>query len=110
MRASRSRTAFRDALDEHAQHGLPEIADVSAVLDGLGVTYRVRPQTTVAEWLSSFVFSPNDWEEPELVLGYWAFLNQNTPDGAMVTRKDPMEFLRRLRFHRWARNEHSYGL
>ena len=23
----------------------------------------------------------------------------NTPDGAMVTRKDPMEYLRRLRFH-----------
>ena len=34
----------------------------------------------------------------------------NTPDGAMVTRKDPMEYLRRLRFHRWARDEHSYGL
>jgi homoserine kinase type II len=34
----------------------------------------------------------------------------NTPDGAMVTRKDPTEYLRRLRFHRWARDEHSYGL
>jgi homoserine kinase type II len=34
----------------------------------------------------------------------------NTPDGAMVTRKDPMEYLRRLRFHRWARDEHAYGL
>jgi homoserine kinase type II len=34
----------------------------------------------------------------------------NTPDGAMVTRKDPMEYLRRLRFHGWARDEHSYGL
>jgi homoserine kinase type II len=34
----------------------------------------------------------------------------NTPDGAMVTRKDPMEYLRRLRFHLWARDEHSYGL
>jgi len=82
MRSSRSRTAFRDALDEHAQQGLPEISEVSAVLDGIGVSYRVRPLTTVAEWLSSFVFSPNDWEEPELVLGYWDFLNQNTPDGA----------------------------
>jgi hypothetical protein len=82
MRSSRSRTAFRDALDEHAQHGLPEISEVGAVLDGLGVAYRARPLTTVAEWLSSFVFSPNDWEEPELVLGYWDFLNQNTPDGA----------------------------
>lgn len=34
----------------------------------------------------------------------------NTPDGAMVTRKDPMEYLRRLRFHRWARDEHAYGI
>jgi len=34
----------------------------------------------------------------------------NTPDGAMVTRKDPMEYVRRLRFHFWARDEHSYGL
>jgi homoserine kinase type II len=34
----------------------------------------------------------------------------NTTDGAMVTRKDPMEYVRRLRFHRAARNEHSYGL
>jgi homoserine kinase type II len=34
----------------------------------------------------------------------------NTQDGAMVTRKDPLEYLRRLRFHRWARDEHSYGL
>ncbi len=34
----------------------------------------------------------------------------NTPAGAMVTRKDPVEYLRRLRFHMWARDEHSYGL
>jgi homoserine kinase type II len=34
----------------------------------------------------------------------------NTPDGAMVTRKHPMEYLRRLRFHRWARDEHAYGI
>jgi homoserine kinase type II len=34
----------------------------------------------------------------------------NTPDGAMVTRKDPMEYLRRLRFHLWARDEHAYGI
>jgi len=34
----------------------------------------------------------------------------NTPDGALVTRKDPMEYVRRLRFHLWARDEHSYGL
>jgi homoserine kinase type II len=34
----------------------------------------------------------------------------NTPEGAMVTRKDPMEYVRRLRFHIWARDEHAYGL
>ena len=34
----------------------------------------------------------------------------NTPPGAMVTRKDPIEYLRRLRFHMAARDEHSYGI
>ena len=34
----------------------------------------------------------------------------NTPDGALVTRKDPLEYLRRLRFHLGARDEHAYGI
>ncbi len=34
----------------------------------------------------------------------------NTPEGALVTRKDPLEYLRRLRFHLRARDEHAYGL
>ena len=34
----------------------------------------------------------------------------NTPDGALVTRKDPMEYVRRLRFHRAAKDEHAYGI
>jgi homoserine kinase type II len=34
----------------------------------------------------------------------------NTPEGALVTPKDPMEYVRRLRFHRAARGEHAYGL
>ncbi len=34
----------------------------------------------------------------------------NTPEGAMVTRKDPLEYLRRLRFHLKAHDEHAYGL
>jgi homoserine kinase type II len=34
----------------------------------------------------------------------------NTPAGALVTRKDPLEYLRRLRFHLSARDEHAYGL
>jgi homoserine kinase type II len=34
----------------------------------------------------------------------------NTPAGAMVTRKDPMEYLRRLRFHLSATDGGAYGL
>jgi homoserine kinase type II len=34
----------------------------------------------------------------------------NTPEGALVTRKDPVEYLRRLRFHLEAKDEHAYGL
>ncbi len=34
----------------------------------------------------------------------------NTPSGALVTPKDPMEYLRRLRFHLSASDERAYGL
>jgi homoserine kinase type II len=34
----------------------------------------------------------------------------NTPAGALVTRKDPVEYLRRLRFHQAASGEAAYGL
>lgn len=34
----------------------------------------------------------------------------NTPEGALVTRKDPLEYLRRLRFHLSARDGGAYGL
>jgi homoserine kinase type II len=34
----------------------------------------------------------------------------NTPPGALVTRKDPLEYLRRLRLHLTARDEHAYGI
>jgi homoserine kinase type II len=34
----------------------------------------------------------------------------NTPPGALVTRKDPLEYVRRLRFHLSARDEQAYGL
>jgi homoserine kinase type II len=34
----------------------------------------------------------------------------NTPEGAFVTRKDPLEYYRRLRFHREAASESAYGL
>jgi homoserine kinase type II len=34
----------------------------------------------------------------------------HTPPGAMVTRKDPLEYFRRLRFHLSAKDYHAYGL
>ena len=34
----------------------------------------------------------------------------NTPPGALVTRKEPLEYLRRLRFHLLAPDEHAYGI
>ncbi|HEX7388549.1 MAG TPA: homoserine kinase [Acidiphilium sp.] len=34
----------------------------------------------------------------------------NTPDGALVTRKDPLAYWRRLRFHAQTRSEADYGL
>ena len=34
----------------------------------------------------------------------------NTPPTALVTRKDPLDYLRRLRFHLSAPDEHAYGL
>ena len=34
----------------------------------------------------------------------------NTPPGALVTRKDPLEYLRRLRLHLAAQDEHAYGI
>ncbi len=34
----------------------------------------------------------------------------NTPAGALVTRKDPVEYLRRLRFHQAAAGEAAYGV
>ncbi|MBB2169381.1 homoserine kinase [Gluconacetobacter aggeris] len=34
----------------------------------------------------------------------------NTPPGAMVTRKDPLDYLRRLRFHRAAEDASVYGV
>jgi homoserine kinase type II len=33
----------------------------------------------------------------------------NTPDGALVTRKDPMDYVRRLRFHLHAKGAADYG-
>ena len=34
----------------------------------------------------------------------------NTPADAMVTRKDPLEFLEKLRFHRTVKGPGDYGL
>ena len=34
----------------------------------------------------------------------------NTPPGALVVRKSPIDYLRRLRFHLAAKDAHDYGL
>jgi homoserine kinase type II len=34
----------------------------------------------------------------------------NTPEGALVVRKDPLEYVRKMRFHRSIRNAADYGL
>jgi homoserine kinase type II len=34
----------------------------------------------------------------------------NTPNGSLVTRKDPMEYVRRMRFHRKVASASAYGL
>ena len=34
----------------------------------------------------------------------------NTPDGALVTPKDPMEYMAKLRFHERVRSASEYGL
>ncbi len=34
----------------------------------------------------------------------------NTPAGALVTRKSPLDYLRRLRFHLATRDFHDYGI
>ncbi len=34
----------------------------------------------------------------------------NTPPGALVTRKNPMDYVRRLRFHMMAKDAHAYGV
>jgi homoserine kinase type II len=34
----------------------------------------------------------------------------NTPAGSLVVKKDPLEYLRRMRFHRQVRSASEYGL
>ena len=34
----------------------------------------------------------------------------NTPDGAMVVKKDPLEYVRKMRFHRSVKSAAEYGL
>ena len=79
IRSSRTKINFRDALEEHSLYGLPEIADVAADLDALGLEHEIRPLTTVGEWLTSFVFSTVDNEDDALVSSLWQFLNRSAP-------------------------------
>lgn len=80
IRCTRSRVIFRDALQEHAVHGLPQPEEVGALLEEIGCDYAIRPLTTVVEWLTSFLMCPGDWERPELVRAYWRFLDSTAPD------------------------------
>ncbi|MEM1378549.1 MAG: homoserine kinase, partial [Pseudomonadota bacterium] len=34
----------------------------------------------------------------------------NTPEGSLVVKKDPQEYLRKLRFHKQVKNATDYGL
>jgi hypothetical protein len=78
---SKSRRNFRSALLEHARFGLPRLADVDAALGGLGVPRTIIPLTTVAEWLTSFVFDEGDHEDYSLLEDYCRLLNGTAPPG-----------------------------
>jgi hypothetical protein len=80
IRCSRSRKTFRDSLENHVVHGLPQPGEVEELLKELGCNYSIRPLTTVVEWLTSFVMCPEDYERPELVMGYWSFLDRTAAD------------------------------
>jgi SAM-dependent methyltransferase len=80
IRCTRSRVVFRDALEEHASHGLPQLAELEQLLTEIGCDFEVRPLTTVVEWLTSFLMCPGDWERPELVRAYWRFLDGTAPE------------------------------
>jgi hypothetical protein len=82
LRSSKRHSTFRDPLTEHAKHGLPEVREVEAMLDQLGLAYEIRPLTTLTEWLTSFVFEldGSDGQDPALLLEYCQFLNGIAPD------------------------------
>lgn len=75
---SRTRTAFRSALEDHARLGLPTVEEVRADLDALGVACGIEPLTTVAEWLLSYVVHPDD-EDYALVEEYCSVVNSGLP-------------------------------
>ena len=71
LRRSLTHTAYRQALYEHALHGLPEVDDVVRALGDASVD----PLTTVWEWLASFLFAG---DEPDaLVSEYRTLLARN---------------------------------
>lgn len=80
MLRSHRHSAFRSALLEHAQHGLPEPLDVVAALGELGLDPQLVPLTTINEWLSSFVLDPFSTAEVDLFRDYCSFLNCTAGD------------------------------
>jgi hypothetical protein len=75
IRSSPTHHCFKAALREHAAYGHPDLDDVAAMLEGLGLTYRVESLTTVTEWLTSFVFDLCDPVDPDLTRRYCALVN-----------------------------------
>ena len=75
---SRTRTAFRSALMEHAALGLPTLEEVRADVDAVGLAYSIEPLSTVAEWLLSYVLHPDD-EQYALVEEYCSIVNSGLP-------------------------------
>jgi SAM-dependent methyltransferase len=80
MLRSHRHSAFRSALLDHAEHGLPEPAEVVTTLEGLGLEPQLMPLTTINEWLSSFVLDPFATAEVDLFRDYCSFLNGTVGD------------------------------
>jgi len=79
IRRSASKNVFAESLSEHAAAGLPDLSEIKQVLGGLGVSYEIRTLTTIFEWLTSFVFGPDDGDR-ELIRDYRTFIKKMATD------------------------------
>ena len=77
IRRSTTRLNFRRALEEHDRFGLPDIDELTALLQSQDIPHRWSPLSTVWEWLASFVFDDHNGEDFTLVDDYYPrFLNE----------------------------------